>query len=158
MQLTIQGASDRRFYISECFGTMWVSIKCRNQNWVPLCVHVLRVKSPILTFWSDVTKNKRGQSALANTPENIANSFVKGFGRRMLEHHKHSWNILKQAESYLTWQWRFESILWDRKMKKFLHCLWVIDIELPWCRKPCRWYPKSSFRLWAYGYMRTWAL
>jgi len=31
-------------------------------------------------------------------------SFVKGFGRRMLEHHKHSWNILKQAESYLTWQ------------------------------------------------------
>lgn len=52
---------------------------------------------------------------LSNIPENIANSFVKGFGREMLKHHKHSWNILKQAQGYLKWQWRFDYSLWERK-------------------------------------------
>lgn len=43
---------------------------------------------------------------LPTAPKILPISFVKGFGRRTLEHCKHSWNILKQAESYLTWQCR----------------------------------------------------
>lgn len=43
------GASDQSSHISERLGTMWARLEWSGQNPVPLCVHALRAKGPILT-------------------------------------------------------------------------------------------------------------
>lgn len=113
--------------------------------------------TPYLNILIGYNKNKWGydgwvQSVLANIPENIANSFVKGFGRRMLEYHKHSWNNLKQEQVTLNGSGDLTIVLGKETWNKFRHCLWVTNIQLPWCGKPCQLCPNSPFWLRGYGW------
>lgn len=75
----------------------------------PLPVYVLKSQSPLPYFRSDILKTNEDILATSRlcSPTSLKISPIpvsRVLAEEMLEHHKHSWNILKQAESYPKWQ------------------------------------------------------
>lgn len=75
----------------------------------PLRALVLKVNSHSPISRSDRMKTNEDLTAQSRLylPTSLKISLIhlsRVFGRRVLQCHKHSWNILKQAESYLKWQ------------------------------------------------------